>query len=146
MKIRNYTVKVFSRQGIENYSCEEHLDKSILISICDDINYPANVICNSDNNIQSIQLLEFFDIDEVRPDLKAMSMRDGEIIKKFIEDCQSKFEFDTILVNCEAGQSRSAGVAAAIMKYFNNDDTQIFDNPRYTPNMRCYRITLKSLY
>lgn len=50
-----------------------------------------------------------------------------------------------LVVHCEAGMSRSAGVAAAIMKWMTNDDSSIFDVPAYRPNMLCYRMTLESL-
>ena len=43
-----------------------------------------------------------------------------------------------LLVNCEAGISRSAGVAAAIGKVFNGDDTFVFNSGRYMPNMLVY--------
>ena len=36
-------------------------------------------------------------------------------------------------------------LAAALMKYFNGDDSPIFDNPQYCPNMRCYRMVLEAL-
>ena len=49
------------------------------------------------------------------------------------------------LVHCGAGQSRSAGVAAAILKWMTGSDAQIFDNRKYTPNMRCYRLVLEAL-
>lgn len=52
---------------------------------------------------------------------------------------------DSIIVHCEAGVSRSAGVAAAIMKWMWNDDSQIFDQPSYRPNMMCYRKVLNAL-
>ena len=47
-------------------------------------------------------------------------------------------------MHCEAGQSRSAGVAAAIMKYLYNNDTDIFNNRYYKPNMLCYRKVLNA--
>ena len=50
-----------------------------------------------------------------------------------------------IIVHCDAGISRSAGVAAAILKYLTDDDSAIFDSHRYHPNMWCYRKTLNAL-
>ena len=47
-----------------------------------------------------------------------------------------------MIVHCDAGISRSSGVAAAILKAKTGDDSQIFNNPKYRPNMRCYRIVL----
>ncbi len=61
-------------------------------------------------------------------------------------------EIDTIIVHCDAGQSRSAGVAAAIAKFFNGDDEQFFSgggmygSPRYTPNRLAYRKVLQAFH
>ena len=51
---------------------------------------------------------------------------------------------DNIIVHCGAGISRSSGLAAALLKYFTGDDSQIFDNPKYTPNMTVYRTVLET--
>lgn len=48
-----------------------------------------------------------------------------------------------IIVHCDAGISRSAGVAAALNKYFNGRDQFYFDN--YCPNMHVYRTLLNVL-
>lgn len=56
-----------------------------------------------------------------------------------------KDKVERIIVHCEAGISRSSGVAAAIMKYLNGDDMPIFGNGEYTPNMTCYRMVLNAL-
>jgi len=49
-----------------------------------------------------------------------------------------------IICQCPAGLSRSAGMAAALAKYFNGDDTRYFKE--YLPNMRVYRMVLNALY
>ena len=49
-----------------------------------------------------------------------------------------------IIVHCGAGVSRSAGVAAALSLLVNGDDSNIFDDGRYSPNMHCYRSVLKA--
>ena len=50
-----------------------------------------------------------------------------------------------VIVHCDAGISRSAGVAAAILKYTTGDDSSIFQNGLYDPNIWCYRKTLEAL-
>ena len=40
----------------------------------------------------------------------------------------------------------NAGVAAAIMKALFGDDWEVFDNPKYVPNMTCYRTVLDAFY
>ena len=50
-----------------------------------------------------------------------------------------------VIVHCDAGISRSAGVAAAILKHTTGDDSSIFQNGLYDPNLWCYRKTLFAL-
>lgn len=51
---------------------------------------------------------------------------------------------ERVVVHCTAGKSRSAAVAAALMKSIEGDDSPIFNNPRYKPNMRVYRMVLNA--
>ena len=72
-----------------------------------------------------------------------MSDKDALKIKNVVEE--TKEEVTEIWVHCDAGVSRSAGVAAAIGKYLNDDDMFVFGSPRYSPNITCYRKTLNAL-
>ena len=47
-----------------------------------------------------------------------------------------------LVVHCDAGVSRSAGVAAAILKATGRDESEILDNPNYFINARCYAYVL----
>ena len=68
-----------------------------------------------------------------------------EDAKKICEAVNEMKDFVTqIIVHCEAGVSRSAGVAAAIGKYLNGDDMFIFGAPRFSPNITCYRKVLNT--
>lgn len=40
--------------------------------------------------------------------------------------------------------SRSAGIAAAIMKHIGDDERQIWDSKKYRPNMTCYHKLLEA--
>lgn len=44
-----------------------------------------------------------------------------------------------LVVHCGEGVSRSAGVAAAIGRALGLGDGFVFDDPRFSPNMTCYR-------
>jgi len=48
---------------------------------------------------------------------------------------------EVVICQCEAGISRSAGVAGALSKIINGDDTYIFKN--YVPNILVYRTILE---
>jgi predicted protein tyrosine phosphatase len=52
-------------------------------------------------------------------------------------------QVDLIIVHCEMGISRSAGVAAAIAKWLGEDDTFFFET--FIPNKRVYQTTLEAL-
>lgn len=141
---------VLSRGDAIIYCYKPHKVKTIMISISDpNMIYEHTPFCSPENGIQSILELCFADADRPGPDVYGreadvsdlMSETDGRKIAAFIS--QNK-DFD-ILIHCDAGISRSAGVAGAILKYFTNDDASIFDNPYYYPNMWCYRKTLNAL-
>lgn len=51
---------------------------------------------------------------------------------------------DFIVCHCDAGISRSSGVAAALSKYYNGTDFEFFDPP-YRPNMLVYTKVLNAL-
>lgn len=53
---------------------------------------------------------------------------------------------EQIVVHCDAGISRSAGVAAAIAKYLNGNDDDFFIRSPYHPNMTCYSKVLFALH
>lgn len=51
----------------------------------------------------------------------------------------------TLICQCEYGQSRSAGVAAAVEEYYHRRGVRIFADPRYYPNKYIFRKLLRSL-
>ena len=93
-------------------------------------NFAIRAVCNL-----------FFDDEESGPN--TITEADAAKIKAFLLQWYDKV--DQIVVHCDAGVSRSAGVAAAILKYYTIDDSQIFDNWKYCPNMLCYRMVLNKL-
>lgn len=91
-------------------------------------------------SIKDIIRVHFNDIEDGK---YAITFHDAERIAWFVKQYWNKV--DQIVVHCDGGVSRSAGVAAAILKYFTNDDSEIFDNPNYYPNMMVYRRVLNAL-
>jgi predicted protein tyrosine phosphatase len=88
--------------------------------------------------------LQFYDIDTPIKTLDGieflpMTEDQADAIVNFVMGNS----MEKIYVHCEAGISRSAGVAGAIAKYFNEDDSYIFKT--YLPNRHCYRIVLEKL-
>ena len=123
---------------------------SIIISLSDpSITYQDEPFASDTNGVQAVLRLMFADADGPGPDVYGrpvtekdmMNEEHAKAIKVFLQEHPGT----DIIVHCDAGISRSAGVAAGIMKALTGDDSPIFDSPRYRPNMWCYRKTLEAL-
>jgi len=75
--------------------------------------------------------------------IEVMTEKDAEHILLFVSSVMHKIKL--IVCQCDGGISRSSAVAAALGKILNNDDTFIFNNLKYKPNMHVYR-TILSYY
>lgn len=132
-------ITVMNRRDAVRYSFHPQQEKTAVISIgTPNEQYHTGVYTSPYNGISSVLRLWF---DDVESGKDCIRKEDAEKIKRFVEAHKE----DSIIVHCDAGVSRSAGIAAALMKYYNGDDTPIFDNPRYCPNMLCYRTMLNTL-
>lgn len=128
-----------NRRDAVRYSFHPQQEKTSVISISTpDEQYHTGVYTSPYNGISSVLRLWF---DDVESGKDCIRKEDAEKIKRFVEAHKE----DSIIVHCDAGVSRSAGIAAALMKYYNGDDTPIFNNPKYCPNMLCYRTMLNTL-
>lgn len=92
--------------------------------------------------------LFFWDLDAVPygQDTKCENyfLCEPEDAQKIVDLIDAHPEAQRVIVHCTAGKSRSAAVAAALMKSIEGDDSPIFNNPRYKPNMRVYRMVLNA--
>jgi len=72
-------------------------------------------------------------------ELKVFTEQEAKKVLEFV----IKYEnlVDTILVHCEAGISRSAGIAGALSLIYNDNDKHFFS--MYLPNMLVYRTILE---
>jgi len=131
--------QVFSRNEAEKYCKETHNDKSIMISIKtpSDKTRP-NVDITFKNNIMAILKLAFDDVEEQYGDEMPISELQAKQIVEFVDDYKNSI--DLIIVHCDAGISRSAGICAALSKWLTNDDKIFFSG--YVPNMKCYHTVL----
>jgi protein-tyrosine phosphatase len=87
--------------------------------------------------------LEFHDLGPECPAQLADKLMTTTQAKKIARFLFTK-KPEAIIVNCEAGISRSAGVAAALAKFFYDDDKEIFK--KAIPNMYVYRLTLREMH
>ena len=133
----NFTI--FNRNQALNYAKTQHDNTALVISINGSSEPPAPIMPDKTNNIKAVLHIQFNDVD--KDTHNAMTELHAAHIAKFM----SQYTADTLIVHCSAGQSRSAGVCAAIMKVLTGTDTPVFNDPKYTPNMRCYRLTMNAL-
>jgi len=150
-------VEVMSRAQMTQYCKQPHSETALWISITDPYSlYEDDLSWGGENGIKYCCPLAFVDADHVidessgvpasiRKHLNEGLMCDEDALMIVIAIRSCVLDVDKIIVQCDAGRSRSAGVAAAIKKYFDGDDTQFFDDPYYRPNMLCYRKTLEML-
>ena len=129
-------IMVSNRHWITDFTEMNGLPPHIIVSITDPGTLPA--ILRQNHQTKGVLRLEFEDVDGDQPD--AMTTEQAEAIANFINE--HKDSIDIIVVHCEAGVSRSAGVAAAISLVVNGDDTKFFHNPKFCPNIWCYRLVL----
>ncbi len=134
--------KVMSRDACERYCRQVHDKSAIIISIkssWDSVD--AEVFTSKTNNVRGILRLAFDDIEYEDNPKFCMTFDDGQKIARFVNTWYDKV--DRIIVHCDGGISRSAGVTAAIMRVKEGDDFPLFDSQRKHPNMTCYLRTLK---
>ena len=138
-------IEVMNMVQAEEYAMQSHKEKSVIISITSCAGFAAFIPKGDVNGIQDVLHLKFNDTDSKSSLDGGITNKEAKKIHDFVNKYKDISTIDKCIVHCEAGQSRSAGVAAAIMKYLNDDDTPIFNNHKYTPNMSCYRAVLNEL-
>ena len=133
--------QVMNREEARRYSYKKHEETSIIISISDACSCPNRFQKNTQNGIKNVLQVFFDDVEKGEKD--AICDDDAIKIAKFVKNNEEYV--DKIIVHCNAGVSRSAGVCAAIMKYMTGDDMDIFGRACYCPNMTCYTKVLSAL-
>ena len=132
--------EVLSRSNAKRLSYKPNIKDCIIISITDLGSNPNQFAANP--HIKDVLKLQFDDVDY--SDDNCITQEDGKKIIDFVNRYVNKV--DKVIVHCEAGVSRSAGVCAALMHIINGNDNPIFDNPKFCPNMTCYRTVMESYY
>ena len=131
----NYTV--LSRSKAKALSYHRLSKPTVIISITDLDS--DKVLFAKNEQIKGVIRLSFDDVDA--NSFGSMTCDDADRIVAF---CLKWLPKTDLIVHCEAGVSRSAGVCAAIMKWYEGSDTMIFNNPYFRPNMHCYRKVLNA--
>ena len=146
------TVKIYSRKVMEALLSKENLENTAIISFHDPVgrgrrclsNYePIDFTGKCDRVIQIAlhdldpEALADFDltVDTYFPEADELA----EFIYKAKEDGLD------IICQCEYGQSRSAGCAAAILEHFDGRGIDVFVDYRYYPNQLVYHKVFDAL-
>jgi predicted protein tyrosine phosphatase len=110
----------------------------ITISITDPES-PEAVLAEAENRIAYLRL-QFDDADQPRNGFRLLSEDEAAQIVAFVEEHRAQIRL--IVCHCEAGISRSAGVAAALSQWLNGDDQTFFT--WFHPNRHVYRTVLNA--
>lgn len=130
---------ILSKEKAKSFSYKKTNVPYIIISITDIDS--ENVFFAKNPFLISVLRLKFNDVD--KDEEGAITEEDAMHIAEFVK--RYKDYAGLIVVHCEAGMSRSSGVCAALMKWLCNDDSYVFDNSFYRPNMKCYRRVLNAI-
>lgn len=132
-------VFVYSRPAIEAIAPRDV--PHVIISITTAVDDLAKLRTNE--NCRGVLRLSFVDQDVVLPEFPDRILFGEEQARevwRFIDEHRD--HIDELLLHCDAGQSRSPAVAAAIARDATGDDNEYFR--RYRPNMRVYRTLLEA--
>ena len=131
--------EVMSRYEARQASRQETAPTTAIISITDcasnkNIFYPADWL-------KAVLEQQFDDVEAGSPG--CMTADQAIEVADFV--LLVRKDVERFIVHCEFGQSRSAGIAAAISQYIEGNDAGIFTDGRYYPNRTCYRYVLNAL-
>jgi len=136
-------MKIIVMSQREAEETEKFPENSIMISIVDNNAPWAKIKLGS---LISILRMSFDDVEWNETKYATpMSKRDAEQIVGFVIHDIPEKNANYLIIHCTAGISRSAGIAAAIGKIFQDEQDWKFLNPKkYFPNMTCYRLVMEA--
>ena len=129
-----------SRDKARKYSYTNIKDKTIIISITDIGTQPVKFTPNP--QITDILHIQFDDVN--LGENGCITASNADKILSFVND--NLIDTQSIVVQCEAGISRSSAVCSALMLILKENDTRIFKNDDYCPNLYCYRTILSTYF
>ena len=142
-------VSIYSREKIEKIIDTDFPKNTAVISFYDPKGIRSDNLTPVDykNKAEMVYQVAVYDIDiECLEDYGLTFdtyLPEAKEIAKFIYKAKEK-GFD-IICQCQYGQSRSAGCAAAILEHFEKNGISIFANYNYYPNQVVFNKMLKAL-
>ena len=136
-------VEIYSREIVDKMNSYEFPENTVAISFYDPAphyNGDGYKPVDYTKKIDKVFYIPLRDIDiEILSDYNLTYetyFPEAEELAKFIYDAwENRYD---IICQCEFGQSRSAGCAAAIREHFYGDGIRIFADYRYYPNQMVY--------
>lgn len=140
-------VQIFSRKEIEVLIAEGRFPQNTaVVSFCDHNTEPRERV-NYSGVCERVMYIELDDLELDELSEKGYSydafFPEADEAAEFIIDAYNNGM--NIICQCEYGQSRSAGCAAAIKEYFVYDGLSLFADHRYYPNKVVYHKILNAL-
>lgn len=136
--------RIYSRESLDSrLGTSAYPWHSAIISFCDKDLTPINF----EGRHERVFTVYLDDID--KDELKDYGLTEDSFFPEV--DALAEFVFEaikegrTILCQCEHGQSRSAGCAAAILEYFEKEGILIFSSYSYYPNKLIFDKVLGAL-
>ena len=150
-------ILIKSRKDIEALSKKPFAERTLLISITDANDIPVELT----NEPEYLIRVSFDDVDNdvvIDEVGKSATSEEKAVIEKkynMISREQAhkiaktyynhKDEINTLICQCEHGQSRSAAVAAAILEFRSRRGIDVFSSDSYYPNKVVFRMVLEAL-
>lgn len=142
-------VSIYSREKIEKIIKTDFPKNTAVISFYDPKGIRSDNLTpvNYKNKAEKVYQVAVYDIDiECLEDYNLTFntyLPEAKDIAEFIYTAKEK-DFD-IICQCQYGQSRSAGCAAAILEHFEKNGISIFADYRYYPNQVVFNKILAAL-
>ena len=146
------TVKIYSRKAMEKLLSQGKIENTAIISFHDPVgrgrrcpqDYQPIDFTDKCDRVMQIALLDLDPEALADFDLSVETyFPEADELAEFIY--KAKEEGLNIICQCEYGQSRSAGCAAAILQHFEGRGIDIFTDYRYYPNQLVYHKVFNAL-
>lgn len=132
-----YQFYVLSRPEATGLILEE---PHIVISVTDP--GVGDVKLHPDSNVVDVLRLKFYDIDRLIDGIQQMTHEQATQIINFV--LKHKTNVKTIVCHCEAGFSRSPGIASILCLWLEGTDSPFYK--QHQPNSWVRRLLLRDLY
>ena len=131
-------VEIYSRRAIEQLLTRGFPDNTAVVSFYNPPGTYASKEYAPVNYTRAVKYVFQLTVDDFQTELP-----EADALAEFIYRVKSD-RLD-IICQCESGQSRSAGCAAAILEHFYHSGNLIFDDEKYHPDEMVYFSALDAL-